>query len=89
MFLAGIEKILTPEDQETAKNDYRKLYIDTVLAAVTELDPYGSRPFVASSPSNGLESIRENYTAKNPLDPLFGMYALMNDINEKNLIFYR
>lgn len=72
MFLAGIEKFLTPDDQITARNDYRKLYIETVMGAVVELDPHGSRPFVASSPSNGPESVQENYTAKNPLDPLYG-----------------
>jgi hypothetical protein len=43
------------------------------MAAVAEIDPNGSRPFVPSSPSNGIESARENYTAKNPQDPLFGM----------------
>jgi hypothetical protein len=43
------------------------------MAAVIEMDPSGSRPFVPSSPSNGIESVQENYTAKNPGDPLFGM----------------
>ncbi|CAF4292212.1 unnamed protein product, partial [Rotaria sordida] len=42
------------------------------MAAVAEVDPNGSRPFVPSSPSNGIESIKENYTAQNPQDPLFG-----------------
>jgi len=43
------------------------------MTAVAEIDPNGSRPFVSSSPSNGIESVRENYTAANPQDPLFGM----------------
>jgi beta-mannosidase len=65
--------IVLPEERERLRNDYRKLYIHTVMAAVTEIDPNGSRPFVSSSPSNGIESARENYTAKDPQDPLFGM----------------
>jgi hypothetical protein len=66
---------------ENTQNDYRKLYIGTVLATIKELDPNGSRPFVASSPSNGIESVQENYTAKNPDDPVFGMCKI--DINTK------
>lgn len=42
------------------------------MRALIEVDPNGSRPFVPSSPSNGVESVQENYTAKNPQDPLFG-----------------
>ena len=42
------------------------------MAALNEIDPYASRPFVPSSSSNGIESARENYTAKIPLDSLFG-----------------
>ena len=61
-----------PDEIEAVKDDYRKLYLYTVMAAVTEIDPYGSRPFVSSSPSNGIETIREDYIAKNPQDPLFG-----------------
>jgi hypothetical protein len=57
------------------------------MAAVTEIDPNGSRPFVPSSPSNGIESARENYTAKNPQDPLYGM--CLNDIKEKYISKFR
>ena len=63
---------MPPDEIEAVKDDYRKLYLYTVMAAVTEIDPYGSRPFVSSSPSNGIETIREDYIAKNPQDPLFG-----------------
>lgn len=55
------------------KDDYRKLYVDTVMNAVQEIDKGTNRPFVTSSPSNGLESITENYIAKNPQDPLYGI----------------
>jgi hypothetical protein len=60
------------------------------MTAVLQIDPHGSRPFVPSSPSNGIESARENYTAKNPQDPLYGMSQ--NDIKYKrkiDLIFRR
>lgn len=43
------------------------------MSTVHEIDPHGSRPFVSSSPSNGIESVKENYTALNPNDPLFGL----------------
>jgi beta-mannosidase len=81
--LESVIRPLTPEEQEAAKDDYRKLYIHTVMAAVIEIDPKGSRPFVPSSPSNGIESVQENYTAKNPGDPLFGMSIY--DIKENKI----
>jgi beta-mannosidase len=55
-----------------AKDDYRKLYVDTVMSAVKQVDKGTNRPFVTSSPSNGLESVSENYIATNPQDPLYG-----------------
>ncbi len=57
-----------------AKDDYRKLYVDTVMKAVQEVDKGNNRPFVTSSPSNGLETISENYTAKNPQDTVYGNF---------------
>ncbi len=86
-FLAEIVEFLPPSDREIAKSDYRKLYIDTVMSAVIEIDPHGSRPFISSSPSNGIESVKENYTAKNPLDPLFGMHQIVIN-NEDNIYIY-
>jgi len=74
--LAGYTHNLPPPEAEAAREDYRKLYIYTVMAAVNELDPHTSRPFVPSSPSNGVESAKENYTAKNPQDPLYGLYLI-------------
>ena len=61
-----------PERMAKAKDDYRTLYVDTVMRAVKEADTGDNRPFVTSSPSNGLESIIESYIAKNPQDPLYG-----------------
>jgi beta-mannosidase len=71
--LVAYTRSLPPEEQEALRNDYRKLYIHTLMAALNEIDPNGSRPFVPSSPSNGIESARENYTSQHPADRLFGM----------------
>jgi beta-mannosidase len=57
-----------------AKDDYRKLYVGTVMRAVQEVDKGNNRPFITSSPTNGLESIREDYIATNPQDPLYGEF---------------
>ncbi len=54
------------------KDDYRKLYVDTVMNAVQTVDKGNNRPFVTSSPSNGLETVKENYVANNPQDPRYG-----------------
>lgn len=55
------------------RDDYRKLNLDVIMRAVQEVDKGYNRPFVVSSPSNGLESMSENYTSKNPQDPLYGL----------------
>lgn len=47
------------------------------MKTLIEIDPSGSRPFVSSSPSNGIESTEENYTAKNPQDPLYGIRSFI------------
>jgi beta-mannosidase len=54
------------------KDDYRQLYVATVMNAVQTVDKGNNRPFVTSSPSNGLETVKENYIANNPQDPLYG-----------------
>ena len=61
------------EKMEKVKSDYRKLYVDTVMATVATIDQGDNRPFITSSPTNGLESIKENYIATNPQDPLYGI----------------
>ncbi len=62
-----------PSDQiPKVKDDYRKLYVSTVMRAVQEVDKGTNRPFVTSSPSNGLETVQENYIAANPQNPLYG-----------------
>jgi beta-mannosidase len=54
------------------KDDYRKLYVATVMRAVQEVDKGNNRPFVTSSPSNGLESVKEDYIANDPNDSRYG-----------------
>ncbi|XP_069671590.1 beta-mannosidase-like isoform X2 [Periplaneta americana] len=51
------------------KADYIKLYVDTIRPLVQAED---SRPYVVSSPSNGLESEQEGYIADNPYSSLYG-----------------
>jgi beta-mannosidase len=55
------------------KDDYLKLYVDTVMNAVKEVDKGNNRPFITSSPTNGLESVKENYIANDPNDSLYGI----------------
>lgn len=52
------------------KNDYLKLYKDTIYNIVLEEDT--SRPFLASSPSNGIQSQQEGWVAKQPWSTLYG-----------------
>nr|XP_006824165.1 PREDICTED: beta-mannosidase-like [Saccoglossus kowalevskii] len=61
-------------------DDYRKLYIETIKPVIDELD--STRPFIGSSPTNGDESMKEHWIAKNPADPLYGdvhFYDYTND----------
>ncbi|KAL1122811.1 hypothetical protein AAG570_003137 [Ranatra chinensis] len=52
------------------KQDYIKLYVDTIKTAVKSADP--TRPFLTSSPSNGLETEKEGYVSENPQSSLYG-----------------
>lgn len=60
----------TSSNLELYQSDYRALYVDTIMNVVNDLDK--SRPFLSSSPTNGLETIKENWLAKNPYDLLYG-----------------
>ncbi|CAG2181954.1 unnamed protein product [Oppiella nova] len=57
--------------------DYRTLYVNTIGKILDTEDR--TRPYVSSSPSNGLESIKENYTAQNPEDSRYGDIHYYND----------
>ena len=53
---------------------YREQYVDLYINVIQKiiLSEDSSRPYVSSSPSNGLESVQENWIAKNPEDTLYG-----------------
>ncbi|XP_066430061.1 beta-mannosidase isoform X2 [Eleutherodactylus coqui] len=60
--------------------DYLTLYIKTVRELVLEMD--GTRPFIASSPTNGKETVEENWLSKDPYDDHYGdvhYYNYMTD----------
>lgn len=59
-------------DKVLYENDYRTLYISTIRTTVMQIEPTESRPFLSSSPTNGLESERENWLAKYPYDWRYG-----------------
>ncbi|WAR04381.1 MANBA-like protein [Mya arenaria] len=52
------------------KNDYLKLYVDTIRTVVLAED--NSRPFLSSSPSNGMETEEEGWIARKPYDTHYG-----------------
>ncbi|XP_071974794.1 beta-mannosidase isoform X3 [Engystomops pustulosus] len=66
--------------KEVYVKDYLTLYITTIRAFVLEID--GTRPFIASSPTNGKETVEENWLSKNPYDNHYGdihYYNYMTD----------
>ncbi|XP_046834343.1 beta-mannosidase [Vespa crabro] len=56
--------------EDIYKNDYIKLYVNLIKKEVEKLDP--TRPFVVSSPSNGLYTKEYNYVGQNPYSNLYG-----------------
>lgn len=61
-----------PAKMDRRKDEYRRLYVDVIMKAVQQVDQGTNRPFIVSSPSNGLESIEENYIATDPNDSRYG-----------------
>ncbi|XP_076384002.1 beta-mannosidase [Megalopta genalis] len=61
------------------KTDYVKLYVDLIKKEVERLD--STRPFVISSPSNGLYTEQYNYTGENPYSNYYG------DVHYYNYIY--
>jgi len=61
-----------PEKINQRKDDYRQLYVKTIMKTVQDIDGGTNRPFVTSSPSNGLETIGEDYIATDPNDFRYG-----------------
>lgn len=54
------------------KDEYRKLNIDVIMKTVKEVDHGENRPFIVSSPTNGIESIKEDYIARDPNSEFYG-----------------
>ncbi|XP_015586922.1 beta-mannosidase isoform X2 [Cephus cinctus] len=52
------------------QEDYIRLYVNVIKAEVNRIDP--ARPFVVSSPSDGLFTEENNYVGPNPYSNLYG-----------------
>lgn len=63
---------IQPDQIEQVKDDYRQLYVQTIRRTLHQIDRGLNRPYITSSPTNGIESIRENYIANDPNNPLYG-----------------
>ncbi|NXY48253.1 MANBA mannosidase, partial [Ceuthmochares aereus] len=57
-------------DREVYIKDYVMLYVKNIQEIVLTEDK--SRPFITSSPTNGLESVREGWLSQNPYDTHYG-----------------
>lgn len=64
---------------ETYKNDFIKLYVNTIIGNVSKLDP--SRGCLSSSPTNGIESQLEGWVAMNPGHLFYKNIKLNNLLN--------
>uniref|UniRef100_A0A8B9M4L0 Beta-mannosidase n=1 Tax=Accipiter nisus TaxID=211598 RepID=A0A8B9M4L0_9AVES len=67
-------------DREVYIKDYVLLYVKNIREIVLAEDK--SRPFIASSPTNGLESVKEGWVSQNPYDTHYGdthFYDYNND----------
>ncbi|CAH0728508.1 unnamed protein product, partial [Brenthis ino] len=60
----------TKEQFDKYKQEYIKLYVDTIKPIVETIDP--ERRYLVSSPSNGRKSEEDGYIAQNPYDPHYG-----------------
>lgn len=56
--------------EQIYRSDYVKLYVDVIKKEVEQLD--STRPFVVSSPSNGLYTELYNYVGKDPYSNYYG-----------------
>ncbi|XP_069599757.1 beta-mannosidase isoform X2 [Ranitomeya imitator] len=66
--------------KEVYVKDYLTLYIKTIRELVLQMDI--TRPFIASSPTNGKETVQENWLSKDPYDNHYGdvhYYNYMTD----------
>ncbi|KAK4290007.1 hypothetical protein Pmani_037073 [Petrolisthes manimaculis] len=70
----------TAQNFDQYKADYITLYVDTIRPIAMEIDD--TRPFVVSSPSNGIKSEEEGYIAAHPYDNLYGDVHYYNYISD-------
>ena len=68
--IAGPRYPVIKTNETLYRKDYVQLYIATIKPIVLYED--STRPFVSSSPSNGLEEAKDKWVAKNPEDERFG-----------------
>ncbi|XP_076830556.1 beta-mannosidase [Brachyhypopomus gauderio] len=60
--------------------DYVHLYVENIREIILQED--STRPFLVSSPTNGLDSEKEGWVAQNPYDPHYGdvhFYSYLTD----------
>ena len=58
-------------------SDYRKLYVDHIKGFLEREDPH--IPYVSSSPTNGLQTVKDDYTSKDPNQKKWGDVHYYND----------
>ncbi|KAM9330489.1 beta-mannosidase [Gastrophryne carolinensis] len=66
--------------KEIYVQDYLTLYIKTIRELILKMDM--TRPFISSSPTNGKQTIKENWLAKNPYDNHYGDTHYYNYISD-------
>ena len=70
----------TSKHFEKFERDYLTLYVDNVRQIVKTLDPY--RAFAMSSPSDGVQTDKENFIACNPADGHYGDSNLLCECDQ-------
>lgn len=71
--LVGTNWFGTNSNRQLYETDYRKLYVDTVRNVLFDYDPVVSRPYLSSSPTNGLLTEQEpNWVSSDPYNLKYG-----------------
>ncbi|KAG7334223.1 hypothetical protein KOW79_002630 [Hemibagrus wyckioides] len=71
---------IPPAEKLLYVKDYVKLYVENIRKIVLQED--STRPFLVSSPTNGVESEKEGWVAQNPYDTHYGdvhFYSYLTD----------
>ncbi|TSK42171.1 Beta-mannosidase [Bagarius yarrelli] len=72
---------IPPADKPHYVKDYVKLYVENIRKIILQED--STRPFLVSSPTNGVESEKEGWVAENPYDTHYGdvhFYSYLTDV---------